>query len=174
MKTKICYNCKQELDVLLFSKDKNRKDGLRLDCKKCCSDNLRKWREANRERYLEQNRIKSAKYKIKHKEKIKLTKERNKAILAAAKNRAKRKNVPFDIEAEDICIPEYCPILNIKLVLTNKISENNSPSLDRIIPELGYVKGNIQVISMLANNMKSNASFEELKLFAEWIKENIV
>jgi len=51
--------------------------------------------------------------------------------------------------------------------------KNDSPTLDRIDPNKGYVKGNIQVLSHLANMMKSNATAEELHLFADWIKENI-
>ena len=45
----------------------------------------------------------------------------------------------------------------------------SSPSLDRIIPELGYVPGNVQVISHQANTMKSNATLKELKAFAAWV-----
>ena len=46
----------------------------------------------------------------------------------------------------------------------------NSPSLDRIDPGKGYVKGNVQVISMQANRMKNDGSIEELLLLSKWIK----
>jgi|LauGreDrversion4_2_1035121.scaffolds.fasta_scaffold48177_4 hypothetical protein len=96
-------------------------------------------------------------------------------LLASARNRAKKKNIPFNIQVEDILIPNTCPILGI--TLTKNVGKHggtiSSASIDRIIPELGYVKGNIQVISMLANNMKSSATNKELLLFARWIMENI-
>lgn len=47
----------------------------------------------------------------------------------------------------------------------------SSPSLDRLRPELGYVRGNICVISNLANRIKSNAtSAEELEHVAAWMR----
>lgn len=93
-------------------------------------------------------------------------------MLATAKHRAKKNDLPFSITVDDFDIPEYCPILKIKLEVNDGIALNNSPSLDKIIPELGYVVGNIQVISKLANSMKTNASVEELMLFAEWVFNN--
>lgn len=42
---KECCECKISLDVNLFSKDKNKKDGLNNRCKSCCS--IR-----NKKRYL--------------------------------------------------------------------------------------------------------------------------
>lgn len=78
-------------------------------------------------------------------------------------------NLPFNIEIEDIKIPKICPVLKVPLVVGTRYT----PSLDRIIPQLGYVKGNIQIISMKANTMKTDATFEELKLFAKWVNEYI-
>lgn len=92
----------------------------------------------------------------------------------AAKTRAKRAGLPFNIEVSDIIIPEKCPIFDEPLDFSRKVGfpRDFSPSLDRIIPELGYTKGNIQVISYLANKMKSNASPKKLLLFAKWINNN--
>ena len=96
-------------------------------------------------------------------------------LYSSARERAKKKNIPFDISREDIVIPEFCPILKVKL--QSKPGSHGggpfSPSLDRIVPSLGYVKGNIRVISLLANNMKSSANNEQLITFANWVKENI-
>jgi hypothetical protein len=89
-----------------------------------------------------------------------------KYLVQGAKQRAKKYGLPFDITYQDIVIPEFCPYLGIKLV---PFSEWSSPSLDKIIPTLGYVKGNIQVISTKANTMKNNATQEELICFAKAI-----
>lgn len=73
----------------------------------------------------------------------------------ALKCRAKKEGIPFNITLEDLEIPEVCPVLGIPL---KGWSENNvggykddSPSIDKFIPELGYVKGNVSVISFKAN-----------------------
>ena len=46
-----------------------------------------------------------------------------------------------------------------------------SPSLDRIDPNRGYTKDNIIVMSYRANRIKNDATKEEIKKLAEWIKE---
>ncbi len=95
-------------------------------------------------------------------------------MLARAKSRAKYRELPFNLELSDIVIPDYCPVLGIKLVATRGKSGAfvASPSLDRIKPDLGYIKGNIQVMSQLANQMKNNATPEQLLKFAEWVQLN--
>jgi len=87
-----------------------------------------------------------------------------KVIYNRAIYRARKKGLPFNITWEDIIIPSCCPILGIPLKV-NKGGRSgmfpDSPSLDRIVPELGYVKGNIRVISNRANHLKSDATLEE-------------
>lgn len=95
-----------------------------------------------------------------------------KVMLNLAKRRAKRKNIEFSLTVDDIYLPSHCPILGIPLVLGIKQGGSpNSFSLDRIDNKLGYVKGNVQVISKRANSIKSDASLDEILLLAKWAKE---
>lgn len=96
-----------------------------------------------------------------------------KYLLSRAKTRAKERNTPLTITEKDIFIPEKCPILGIPLIRGIGGLCPNSPTLDEIIPRLGYIPENIQVISHKANTMKSNASFSELHMFADWIINNV-
>lgn len=95
-------------------------------------------------------------------------------LLSPAKKRAKDKNLEFNIDIDDIKIPEFCPILNIKLCPFTGASGGTdvSPSLDRINPNKGYIKGNIQVISFRANNLKSNGKLSEFEALVKWMKDN--
>lgn len=97
---------------------------------------------------------------------------REKYLYWQVKGRALRGGLPFNLEPEDLVIPDVCPVLGIPLFRNTggKRPTANSPSVDRIIPELGYVKGNIQVISQRANVMKNDASPDELRKFAEWVR----
>ncbi len=92
-------------------------------------------------------------------------------LLRSAKSRALKRNIVCTITEDDFSIPEICPILNIPLIrhFGTPGGKKNSPSLDRINPELGYVPGNVWVISQQANAMKSDASVQQLKQFALWV-----
>lgn len=89
-----------------------------------------------------------------------------------AKQRAKAAGVPCTIKAVDIIIPTHCPVLGIPLArrLGKKGGCDASPSLDRIVPSLGYVPGNIVVVSRRANRIKSDASIEELEQVADFYR----
>lgn len=99
-----------------------------------------------------------------------------KKIYTGAKARAKSKNLDFDIDLEDIIIPEYCPLLNIKLESgLNNSSIANSPSIDRIDNNKGYTKDNIWIISNRANLIKNSASFLEFEtIYNNWKRINEV
>jgi hypothetical protein len=91
------------------------------------------------------------------------------AMWKSAHRRAKTFSLPFDIHVTDITIPEFCPLLEIRLECGTGKAHANSPTLDRIIPALGYVKGNIQVISRRANAIKNDATLEELeRVVSNW------
>ena len=94
-------------------------------------------------------------------------------MFSAAKNRAKTKGVPFDIDVSDIIIPEFCPVLGLRLVshIGRRGPMDDTPSLDRIRPEGGYVRGNIWVISSRANRMKNDATLGELELLVLALKK---
>jgi hypothetical protein len=168
---KKCSKCGEVKPESEFTRNKNRPDGLTVWCKTCNKkardsyylknkDKIKKrvkaFREENKEHVLTQSKNYRIKYRVKR-------------LIYSAKHRAKSLGLPFDIDCEDIVLPEYCPVLKIKLNIDCNVQSRNSPSIDRIIPMLGYVKGNIQVISWQANTMKNNASVEELKNFATWV-----
>ena len=88
-------------------------------------------------------------------------------LIKSARKRASENNIPFTINNEDIKLVYNCPYLNTPLSYGNTKANKTSPSIDRIIPDLGYVNGNIQIISMLGNCMKSNATKEEMLIFSK-------
>ena len=120
------------------------------------------WREKNRAHIRKYYHD----YAIEHPEKM---------LWLSAKNRAKKKEAEFTIEEKDIKIPKLCPVFKQPLEKEFRPDGGKlgaSPyaaSLDRIDNSKGYIKGNIQVLSMKANAMKSSASPEELLQFAFWI-----
>jgi len=85
------------------------------------------------------------------------------SLWAGCMTRSKKYNVPFDLEPTDITIPDFCPVLGIRLYSSDfRGSHDNSPSIDRIYPERGYVKDNIVVVSILANRIKNSATPDQI------------
>ena len=93
-----------------------------------------------------------------------------------ARKRAMIKSMDFELYTfKDLPkIPKKCPYLDIDLVVGCIGGVDNSPSVDRIDNKKGYVKGNVQIISRKANQIKNNATFEEFeKIYFKWKKQNI-
>ena len=93
-----------------------------------------------------------------------------------ARKRATIKGMDFELHTfKDLPkIPKKCPYLDIDLVVGCIGGVDNSPSVDRIDNKKGYVKGNVQIISRKANQIKNNATFEEFeKIYFKWKKQNI-
>ena len=47
------------------------------------------------------------------------------------------------------------------------------PSLDRLVPEKGYVKGNCFIISNKANRMKQDNTLEDFQRIVSYIQERL-
>jgi hypothetical protein len=134
-------------------------------CSECNSARTRAWEAENLGRAREANRNRASKLRAARPEW---------ALWSSAKQRAQKAGVPFEIAVEDVVIPPCCPVLGIPL--KRKLGRgggDSSPSLDRIIPERGYVLGNIAVISNKANRIKSNATPEELDRVALWLRATL-
>jgi hypothetical protein len=87
-----------------------------------------------------------------------------------ARYRAKRKGFEFNLDREDIIIPEFCPYLGTRLTFHKMKGHLDShASVDRIDSSKGYVKGNVEVISYRANVMKNCANREQLIMFANTV-----
>ena len=140
---KACGKCKviKYATLEFFYKDASSKTGLTSYCRECALESSTAWQAANPKRVMIQN----------------------------ARLRARKAGIPFDITEDDIHIPTYCPVLGILMAHFGE-SRDNSPSLDRIIPKTGYVRNNIQVISMRANRIKADATLEELRAVLYWLE----
>lgn len=86
--------------------------------------------------------------------------DRRKAHFQKIKDRAREKGIEFSLDLEDFIIPSVCPVLG--LPIERGSNRDCWPSLDRIDPNKGYVKGNVIVVSFLANRIKSNATIEQI------------
>lgn len=91
-------------------------------------------------------------------------------ILERIRSRLKGTGIPFNLEPSDIVVPDRCPVFGTAFVYGAGYRSPHSPSIDRHNPSLGYVKGNVGVISMRANVLKRDCtSGAELRKVADYI-----
>ncbi len=88
-------------------------------------------------------------------------------MLASAKLRAKAAGRECTVTLDDIVVPEFCPLLGVKITTGTRQVKTNSPTLDRKDSTKGYVPDNIWVISWRANRIKSDSTLEEMKLLVK-------
>lgn len=94
-------------------------------------------------------------------------------IINGMKRRATQKGVPFDITPVQLLdiTPDRCPIFGTEFsFINNGVMTAESPSVDRLNPKQGYVVGNVVVISMKANNIKSAYAADDVAKVADWMR----
>ncbi len=184
---KYCTKCETEKDMSKFNVDNNRRDGKMIYCKKCMkeinktirkrnnnqrTDYNKKYRNKNRGKYNEWERD----YYSKNKEKLdRKSKDWRHTIAGtftvmhlSAKDRARRKNIPYELSPDIIRM--ICETQHLKCDLTDIVFDFSSdkrfksrpfaPSLDRIDTKKGYTLDNIQMVCVIVNRAKNEYSQE--------------
>ncbi len=135
-----CLQCNEKKELKEFPKNKDGKYGVKNFCKPCHSKNQQK---------------RTLKYP-------------ERSLLCNAKKRAKQKGIPFNLTEDDIVVPKVCPVFKKSFVFSAGKTNDFSISLDRIDNTKGYLKDNIIVVSMKANQIKNNATIEELRILTDF------
>lgn len=144
---KVCTRCKLEKLITVFQKGRKgtSREYMFSYCNTCRYEQVNERHENNFESYL-------------------------KLIIGQARRR--NKNIPHNIDSKYML--EIYNVQKGKCLYTNEIldyklgkgKQRNTLSIDKIVPKLGYVKGNVAFCSMRANAIKSDLTLEELK---QWI-----
>jgi hypothetical protein len=89
----------------------------------------------------------------------------------SCKYRAEERGLPFTITVDDVRAvwTTTCPVFGILLFGTPGKRIDNTPSIDQFDAKLGYIPGNIRVISWRANWLKSCISKDEIKKLASYM-----
>lgn len=140
--------------------------GTRRKCPECRRLRAVEKRAENPEKYRARDRRTHERIRESRNQQSKAHHARNPkiAMLRHARKRAHIRGFPCTITLDDFSIPKLCPLLEIELRVAENGVKPYSPSLDRIVPGLGYVPGNVWVISHRANALKGDATVQELRL----------
>lgn len=90
---------------------------------------------------------------------------------SSAYKRSIKLGIDFNLTSDylESIMPDICPILGFTLKYGKGKKSDKSASIDRIDSSKGYTVDNVQIVSALANQMKSSANTDELIMFAEWV-----
>lgn len=102
-------------------------------------------------------------------------KNRQHFLYVRLRARAKQQGIAFDLAEADISWPTHCPVFGIELQYDRRgaTSRDNAPSFDRVNPDIGYLKGNVYVVSSKANRIKAEATLEQLEALARYVRERL-
>lgn len=157
-----------------------------MGCVECSAAKAQAWRSENSEHrraYRNQYRTDNPEVERKHRRKYQpranelrqqsRQEDPIRFMLYAARGRAKKHGIEFDLLPQDLTMPTHCPVLGISLEMCTEYQRDRSPTLDRIIPGLGYVRGNVIVVSAKANRIKNDATVEEIQQVADFYRQLI-
>jgi hypothetical protein len=150
-----CRKCQKNKSLIEFAKAPGRKEGHDLWCRECSKERKRKWHENHPAPYWEEK------------------------AADRCNKRAHKKGLPSGMKPADLydpntgALPVFCPIFpDTRLDYQSGPNRRTWASVDRKIPALGYVSGNVWVVSNSANTWKSNGGNEKDKKIIEKLTRN--
>lgn len=165
MQTKKCAHCQSEISISLFSRNRNKKDGLQDYCKKC--DQIKHKKYYYNKNHQEQKQIYGVHQREKQQQNPLFINDPEIWYFNQVKRAAsKRKNCLFNLDYQDILLIPHkqCCFCGIKIKFTKTFTQasgNQNASLDRINSSKGYEVGNIQWSCWKCNRLKSTFSQDD-------------
>lgn len=154
--TKACAKCGEVKPLSAFPPNEKLRDGHAGTCWTC---------EQNRRKEYQKHGRKAADRKNPMARQMA-------QMIKNSRKRAKQKGIEHDIDVKYLrsIATTHCPYLGVQLrweVQSGTRTDGagafcDSPSLDRIDPSKGYVRGNVAIVSYRANAIKNNATEYEL------------
>jgi len=188
---KTCTKCQATLPATLkhFSRNKNCRGGLNSTCRSCLQAYQQAYREQNKERLREEKREWYRRHnpKERYRTALRIAKElhplrvRARLLRQGMRERARLANLPFDDEhfsvsrlIQMIQGSSECPCCHKPIDYSYKDGKpkNSSPSIDRMNPRKGYTLDNVTLICWRCNNLKRDASADELEMVAKWMRSH--
>jgi predicted RNA-binding Zn-ribbon protein involved in translation (DUF1610 family) len=198
---KTCTTCGRSLPATaeFFEKHKQCRGGISSRCKKCSNARAKQWRAENRGKIIARW---NARYRIKHgaarelRDRYYRSNEplRARATLMSTRFRvrARKLGLPLDtaiINPENLeamlGAARHCPACGRAIEyrcnsdrqgvvgFPRRNQRSGTPSLDRVIPSLGYVRGNVAIICWSCNALKRDASLAEVEALARWMRRHL-
>lgn len=169
---KCCCQCKLVKPVSEFHRNRSKPDGLRENCKTCRREKYDKNRDKILSYNVEWNHKNKDRIKFHNRKRVSTVEGRARSLWLSAKERARTKNLTFDLPIERIILAlklGVCERTGISFVLTPHeeagMNHRFAPSLDRIDRKLGYTVDNIAVVVWQYNIGKAIYSHEEFLEF---------
>ena len=175
---KTCSKCKEVKDYECFAVDKTKTTGRRSVCRVCANAAVKLWRDNNEEHRKTYDKT----YRDTNKQKISIKNKRRYQNLTLdqkfemlIKTAQKRKNFKCLISADylkTVWQIQEGRCAYTKLPLTADANQLTTMSLDRINSDLDYVEGNIQLVCVSVNRMKSDFPEKDFVWLCNLITQN--
>lgn len=190
-KTRVCRECgrRKPLDSSHFVRTSYCVFGLQWMCKSCMNVYHRQWkashpeiavrrRELYRLHYGPISRANEERRRREHPIRVRAQRVRH-----SMRDRARTLRIPFDDAYFTVnrlirlfqSTPN-CPCCGVSIDYGFKVAgrvNNRCPSMDRLVPLHGYTRRNTVLVCWRCNNLKRDASPDELERVAMWFKEQL-